>query len=141
MQPKRKKGGQKGNKNALKHGYYSKIFNDKEQVKEFCSAADVRGIDEEIALIRHVIKCAARSHDEKYLSIIIRATNALTRLVRTRQVVFSQTDKFADAVQNVITDILIPLGVVAGPTGFRSIAPVNEGTNNRANEAKFTENK
>ena len=48
---KQKRGGQKGNRNAAKHGFYSRIFDEAERF-DFNDAAGIEGIDEEIALIK-----------------------------------------------------------------------------------------
>ncbi len=82
-QPKRRPGGQPGNRNALRHGYYSRAFT-RDEKKDLRSVADVSGLDEEIALVRHVIKKAAASPDDRHMLIMIRAANVLNRLVRTR---------------------------------------------------------
>jgi hypothetical protein len=110
MEEKRRRGGQKGNRNALKHGYYSKVFQDKADIKEYCKAADVEGIDEEIALIRYVIKCTALSGSEKNLSILVRATNALNRLIRTRQKLVDKNAGMKEGIGNIIKELLLPLG-------------------------------
>jgi hypothetical protein len=47
---KRKPGGQPGNQNAFKHGYYSRIF--KEREGEILSALSIEEIQEEIELTR-----------------------------------------------------------------------------------------
>src|SRR4030043_2240865 len=114
MQEKRQRGGQPGNKNARKHGYYSRIFNKAERA-DYYSAGDVQGIDEEIALMRHVIKTAASFKDEKHLTLLVRAANALNKLVRTRQKIQSgRYDGLKDAVDNVVRDVLVPFGISIG---------------------------
>ena len=116
METKRQRGGQRGNRNALKHGYYSKIFN-KEEKADYCSAGEVEGIDEEIALMRHVIKTAASFKDDKHLLLTVRAANALNKLVRTRHKIQGGKQKqFENAIENVMNDILIPMGVNFGDT-------------------------
>jgi hypothetical protein len=109
----RKRGGQQGNRNALKHGYYSKIFS-KEEKADYCSAGDVEGIDEEIALMRHVIKTAASIKDDKHLMIMVRAANALNKLLRTRQKIQGKSDGIGEAMNNVVRDILEPLALSVG---------------------------
>jgi len=106
-----KKGGQPGNKNAIKHGFYSKTLNDAEQT-DFEKAAGIEGIDEEIALIRLEIKRALTGGDDTNLKIIVRATNALEKLIRTRyQISAAQRQGLKEAIGNVIRDIIIPLGI------------------------------
>jgi len=110
----RKRGGQPGNKNAVKHGFYSKTLTESEQT-EFEKAAGIEGIDEEIALIRLEIKKALTGGDDTNLKIIIRATNALEKLIRTRyQITATQRQGLKQAISNVIKDIIIPLGINVG---------------------------
>ena len=99
-QPKRRRGGQSGNRNALKHGYYTRIFT-REENEDLRSAADVRGLDEEIALVRHVIKKAAASPDDRHMLIMIRAASVLNRLVRTRHKIEGNPDRLKQAAENI----------------------------------------
>ena len=107
--PKRKRGGQPGNRNACKQGFYSRILSTEEN-EDLSSAGDVEGIDEEIALIRLVLKRAASVNDEKHLTIMIRAANALNKLVRTRQKLEGNSDQIGRAVRNVMRDAELTLG-------------------------------
>ena len=47
----RQRGAPKGNQNARKHGFYSKVLDEAEQL-DFELATGVQGIDDEIALLR-----------------------------------------------------------------------------------------
>jgi hypothetical protein len=135
METKRKRGGQHGNRNALKHGYYSKIFS-KEEKADYCSAGDVEGIDEEIALMRHVIKTAASFKDDKHLLLTVRAANALNKLVRTRQKISSwRYDELQIAIRGVMEDLLVPLGANFGSTILARKNHAETGTNTTENEA------
>lgn len=110
----RKKGGQPSNRNAVKHGFYSKMLNEADK-KDFEKAAGIEGIDEEIALMRLEIKRAITGGDDTNLKIIIRATNALEKLIRTRYLVSAtQRQGFKQAIGNVIRDIIVPLGINVG---------------------------
>ena len=110
--PERRRGGQPGNRNALKHGYYARVFTRAEK-DDLRSAADVCGLDEEIALVRHVIKKAAASPDDRHMLIMIRAANVLNRLVRTRyKIEGGNPDRLKEAMERVLghfSDILSPL--------------------------------
>ena len=129
METQRNRGGQKGNRNALKHGYYSKIFS-KEEKADYCSAGDVEGIDEEIALMRHVIKTAASFKDDKHLLLTVRASNALNKLVRTRQKITSgRYDELQTAIKGVMEDILIPMGANFGSSILAHQKSSENGTN------------
>ena len=111
---KRKRGGQKGNKNASKPVYYSRIFDEAERY-DFNAAADVEGIDEEIALLRLEIKNAISGDDERNLLLLVKAAGALDRLIRTRyQITAAQRKGLKEAITNVVNDVLVPLGVNIG---------------------------
>jgi hypothetical protein len=112
--PRVKKGGQKGNRNAIKHGFYSKIIDEAER-PDFTSAVGIEGIDEEIALLRMELKKAISGGDERNLILLVKAAGALDRLVRTRyQISASQRKGLKEAIGNVIKDVLVPLGVNIG---------------------------
>ena len=129
METQRNRGGQKGNRNALKHGYYSKIFS-KEEKADYCSAGDVEGIDEEIALMRHVIKTAASFKDDKHLLLTVRASNALNKLVRTRQKITSgRYDELQTAIRGVMENVLIPMNVNFGSSILARQKTLENGTN------------
>ncbi len=111
---KRKRGGQKGNRNAEKHGFYAKVFDEAEQL-DFNFATDIEGIDEEIALMRLEIKKALSGGDDRNLILLIKAASALEKLIRTRyQISAAQHRGLKDAIGNVIRDILVPLGANIG---------------------------
>jgi len=83
--------------------------------KDFEKAAGIEGIDEEIALMRLEIKRAIIEGDDTNLKIIIRATNALEKLIRTRYLISAaQRQGLKQAIGNVIRDIIVPLGINVG---------------------------
>src|SRR4030065_478297 len=100
--PKRKKGGQPGNQNARKHGFYSSKFNQEEKF-EFRLAAGMEGISEEIALLRFEIKKAVSGGDIKNLMPLIKAAFALEKLIRTNRWIFMEKqDSLKISVEYVI---------------------------------------
>ena len=72
---KRKRGAPKGNINALKHGFYSKVLDEAEKL-DFETASDVDGIDNEITLLRVKIKSVLEK-DPENIKLIMQATNIL----------------------------------------------------------------
>ena len=77
--PKRKSGGQPGNQNARKHGFYSKHFTP-DQLKQLEDADDLRDLGPEIALLR--VKLNALLDDpEVSTELLLRAVNSLARLM------------------------------------------------------------
>ncbi len=111
----RKRGAPKGNQNARKHGFYSKIL-DKDEKHDFELATDVEGIDDEIALLRVKIKSLVE-RDPQNIRLIMQDVNALERLVRTRYNISKEDKKgLQEAITNVLRDVALPLGIGIGTT-------------------------
>jgi uncharacterized protein YjcR len=110
---KRKAGAPKGNLNALKHGFYSRVMDEAEML-DMEAAADVSGIDDEIALLRVKIK-SVLERDPENIKLIMQATNTLAGLVRTRYNITRQQRKgLREAIGNVLRDVALPLGINIG---------------------------
>ena len=108
-----KRGAPFGNQYARKHGFYSSVLTDAEQL-DFELATDVEGLDDEIALFRVKIKSLVH-HDPQNIKLIIRAVNSLERLVRTKYNIGKDDKKgLKDAIANVLRDIALPLGIGLG---------------------------
>ena len=111
----RKRGAPQGNQNARKHGFYSRVLDEAEQL-DFEIATGVEGIDDEIALLRVKIK-SILAHDPENISLIMQATNTLARLVRTRYNISKEDKKgLKEAIANVPRDVALPLGIGIGAT-------------------------
>ncbi len=112
---KRKRGAPKGNQNARKHGFYSKVLDEAERL-DFEMATGVEGIDGEIALLRVKIKSLLERDPENF-KLIMQATNTLARLVRTRYNISKEDRKgLKEAIGNVLRDVALPLGIGIGAT-------------------------
>ncbi len=112
---KRKRGAPKGNQNARKHGFYSKVLDEAERL-DFELASSVDGIDGEIALLRVKIK-SILERDPENIRLIMEATNTLARLVRTRYKISKEQKKgLKEAIGNVLRDVALPLGIGIGVT-------------------------
>jgi len=110
---KGKRGAPKGNQNARKHGFYSKVLDEVEKL-DFELAAGVDGIDDEIALIRVKLK-SLLEHDPENVQLMMQATNTLARLVKTRYNMSKEDRKgLKEAISNVLKEVAIPLGVGIG---------------------------
>ena len=110
---KRRSGAPKGNQNARKHGFYSKVLDEAEQF-DFEVASDVNGIDDEIALLRVKIKSVLEK-DPENINLIMRATNTLATLVKTRYRISKEQRKgLKEAIGNVLRDVAVPLGIGIG---------------------------
>lgn len=107
---KNPRGAPKGNQNARKHGFYSKVL-DEAQKMDFELAEDVNGLDDEIALLRVKLK-ALIEKDPENLQLIMQASGTLARLLRTRyNLEKGQGKGIKDAIEKVLIDIAVPLGV------------------------------
>lgn len=113
---KRKRGAPKGNQNARKHGFYSKVLDEKEQVA-FDQAIFVEGIDEEIALLR-VKMISLLERDPENIKLISQATNTLIKLMLIKSDVDRKDPKsMKTAIYAVLRDVALPLGIKIG-SGF-----------------------
>jgi len=109
----RKRGAPKGNQNARKHGFYSKVLDEAERL-DFELATGVEGIDGEIALLRVKIK-AILKNDPENIKLIMQATDALAKLVKTRYNITKEQKKgLKEAIGNVLRDVALPLGIGIG---------------------------
>jgi uncharacterized protein YjcR len=110
---KRKRGAPEGNQNARKHGFYSRVLDEAEQL-DLEQATCVEGIDDEIALLRVKIKSVLR-HDPENIKLIMQATNTLAKLVSTRYNISREDKKgLKEAISNVLKDVALPLGIGIG---------------------------
>lgn len=108
-----KRGAPKGNQNARKHGFYSRVLDEAEKL-DFELATGVEGIDDEIALLRVKIK-SLLAHDPENIKLIMQATNTLERLIRTRYNISKKDRKgLKEAIGNVLRDVALPLGIGIG---------------------------
>ena len=109
----RKRGAPKGNQNARKHGFYSKVLDEAERF-DLELASGVEGIDDEIALLRVKIKSLI-AHEPDNIKLIMQATNTLARLVKTRFNISKEQKKgLREAIGNVLRDVALPLGIGVG---------------------------
>ena len=77
--PNRKRGGQPGNQNARKHGFYSKHFTP-EQIELLEDADDLRDLGPEIALLRVKLNTLLDDPDVSP-DLLLRAVNSVARLM------------------------------------------------------------
>ncbi|MFH1015473.1 MAG: hypothetical protein V1771_00540 [Chloroflexota bacterium] len=72
---RRKRGAPLGNQNARKHGYYARVITDEDK-RSLKQAAMVRGIDQEINLLRVKLKSVLR-HDPDNVRLLLQAIVSL----------------------------------------------------------------
>lgn len=102
----------KGNRNALKHGFYSKSFT-KDEIGDL-QGIDLDTLEDEIkmqkVLIRRVFDYVSKetqlTHEQKMsaLSTLSSANSTLANLL-IKSKAFEQRDALSEALQNVLTDI------------------------------------
>ena len=103
----------KGSQKASRQCFYSRVLDEAEKL-DFELAAGVNGIDDEIALLRVKIK-SILGDDPNNISDIVKVTNTLERLVRTRYKITKEQRKgLKEAIGNVLKDIALPLGIGIG---------------------------
>jgi hypothetical protein len=101
-------------KKDAKDSLYTRLFDEAEQI-DFDRACGVDGIDDEIALIRMEILKVVSGGDAANLRLLVQATNALERLIRTRyEVSKDQRKSIRESIGNVLREIAVPLGVTVG---------------------------
>ncbi len=110
---RRKRGAPTGNRNARRHGFYSKVLDEAGQL-DFELAAGVEGFDDEIALLRVKIK-SLLENDPENIKLLMDATTTLANLVKTKYNISKEQKKgLKEAIENVLKDIAIPLGLGIG---------------------------
>ncbi len=111
---KSRKSTPKRRRSPEKAGYYAQVLDEAERL-DYEMAAGVDGIDDEIALLRVEIKKAIAGGDVSNLRLLVNATNALERLIRTRyQITREQRKGLKEAISTVLRDIALPLGINIG---------------------------
>jgi len=129
--PKRHRGGQPGNINALKHGFYTRRFSQTDLAG--VESTDYNGLMDEIAIIRlyarRLIELDDESSDISQVTNILRilclASLTITRLVKTSQFLQVNRDTSSSDLHKALeqlTDLLhldqadpLPGDVIAAP--------------------------
>jgi len=78
-QTKRHRGGQPGNQNARKHGFYA-IGLDTQSRSDLKKASSVEGIEAEVALLRSLLLKASRSGNYRAIGPLVKAMSVLEKL-------------------------------------------------------------
>ena len=107
-------GARPGNRNALRHGLYSRLLTPEERV-ELAAARAVEGLDEEIALTRLMILRMLREQGAEP-AVYTRLVEALCRQLRLRrQLDGAAADSLAAALAQVLDALATELGLGAAP--------------------------
>jgi len=104
----------KGKRNDSLRSFYSRPLDEAEKL-ELLEASHVEGIDEEIALLRVKLRELLAEQPER-IDLHFEAANIIARLVRTRyQITREQKKSLREAaIQKVLTELAVPLGVGVG---------------------------
>ncbi len=95
---------------ADREEFYAKVL-DKAEKLDFTTALEDNSLDSEIALLKIKIKELVEK-DPENLKLFLQAADMLGRLMRTRYTITREQKKgLKDALQNVIKDIAVPLGI------------------------------
>jgi hypothetical protein len=103
----------KGRRKGSPGSFYSRALDEAERL-ELAEASHVEGIDEEIALLRVKLRELLAEQPER-IDLHFEAANVIARLVKTRyQITKDQKRSLREAIQKVLTEVAVPLGVGVG---------------------------
>jgi hypothetical protein len=113
---KRKKGAQPLNVNALKSGFYSRTFSEAELVEIGRLAVAELGLDEEIAMLRVLMRRVVESEmpPAEAVELFGRASGQLRRLLMTRRELEKSgesTESVEEAIGRALDELSEELGV------------------------------
>jgi len=103
----------KGKRKSSLRGFYGRALDEAEKL-ELEEASHIEGIDEEIALLRVKLRELLAEQPER-IDLHFEAANIIARLVKTRyQITKEQKKSLKEAIQKVLTEVAVPLGVGVG---------------------------
>jgi hypothetical protein len=128
--PSRRRGAPRGNKNAYKHGFYSRQFPPADLAG--ASPTSPSGLQDEIAMLRlfmrRLIRLGAASDDLELtvdmLRVLCLAASSLNRLVRTQHLIFTPDNEFQLAMSQALQEVMQEMNIdAAHPLPPRPIHP------------------
>jgi hypothetical protein len=103
----------KGKRKDSLRSFYNRPLDEAEKL-ELLEASHVEGIDEEIALLRVKLRELLAEQPER-IDLHFEAANIIARLVRIRyQINKEQKKPLKEAIQKVLTEVAVPLGIGVG---------------------------
>ena len=103
----------KGERKGRPRSFYNRALDEAEKL-ELEEASHIEGIDEEIALLRVKLRKLLEEQPER-IDLHFEAANIIARLVKTRyQITKEQKKSLKEAIEKVLTEIAVPLGVGIG---------------------------
>ena len=138
MKKKRKKGTQQGNLNALKHGFYSRQFQERELMD--LEEIDAEGLENEIAMLRvmmrRLMERINNCEDLEQLNAVVgtlgMASSRLASMLRTESFL-GKKQGVDDEISRGLRAAAIDLGIIKEEDGNDEIE--DEEDNERGNEA------
>jgi hypothetical protein len=104
---------ERSKKKTSRRGFYGRALNEAQKF-ELEEASHIEGIDEEIALLRLKFRELLEEQPER-IDLHFEAANIIARLVKTRyQITREQKKSLKEAIQKVLTEVAVPLGVGVG---------------------------
>lgn len=106
----RKRGAPLGNQNARTHGFYSKKLSKREKAAVE-AASNLKGLQEEIALVRAKIEAITKSGSEN-VPVLMLAISGLVKLLKAEHML-RQNDphSFSEEIKNMLREKAIPDGM------------------------------
>ena len=103
----RKTGGQPGNQNARRHGFYSKVLTHEKKL-QLKDAVGVDGLDQEIALLRLKFRELVSAEDQDS-RLINQTAETLAKLYHIKYSLSrNDSTKLKEAVASVLEEFIIP---------------------------------
>lgn len=120
--PTRKRGAPRGNRNALKHGFYPRQF--KKADLSDLDKANLSGLQDEITMLRLFIRRVlelGRDVEDLYeaqylLRTVSLAVITLTRLIKTQHWLSSGDDEVSQALKQALLEVNQEMGLIEKPS-------------------------
>jgi hypothetical protein len=114
---KRRPGGQPGNSNALKHGFYARHF--KPHDFQDLESALRAGIQDEVAMLRvatrRLLALVEQDQDPEKaanaLNVLGLAAIRIANLLKTQKMLYGETDSTAQAISTALAEIVKEMGL------------------------------
>jgi hypothetical protein len=121
LTPPRRRGGQPGNLNALRHGFYTRRIHKRDL--SGVEDTSIKGLAEEIALIRiftrKLIECGTDTADLYEIAGILRticlASGTITRIIKAQSFLVNDPTNFYQDVDEAIRQVRLEMGLDLPP--------------------------
>lgn len=108
----RRRGAQPGNRNAVTHGFYSKVL-PAQSDETLSEANEIEGLDEEIALLRYKIR-RLEEMDPDNFELAFKAVNILSNVIARRRYAVLKKDKntLVNSLKELLAGLVVPATAV-----------------------------